>query len=195
MCMAYVSSLCKFVFLAFRLVHPCPRAQVRLNVLAALEGMALFACCTQCASISFGMARGNKARRLSRRGWGDMYSMYIRITHLARSVRASPFRIVTPSRSSRSSNGTMILRLHPTSWRSSLTVAGPLFRMYWRINSVMRFKLSATITTSGLISTASPVAIKNRNACCETESGASCFREGGSNGLAASAVRSFVAAA
>ena len=67
--------------------------------------------------------------------------------------------------------------------------------MYWRINSVMRFKLSAVITTSALISTASPVSIKNRNACCETESGASCFREGGSNGLAASVVRSFAAAA
>lgn len=59
----------------------------------------------------------------------------------------------------------------------------------------MRFKLSVAITTSALISTASPVSIKNRNAFCEAESATSCFSEGGSNGLAASVVRSFAAAA
>jgi hypothetical protein len=85
--------------------------------------------------------------------------------------------------------------LHPSSWRSWLTVAGPLSRMYWRIKPVMRFKLSAASTTSALISTASPVSTKNRRACCEAASGPSWLRDGGSNGLADSALRSFAAAA
>jgi hypothetical protein len=63
------------------------------------------------------------------------------------------------------------------------------------IKLVIRSKLSEANTTSALISTASPVSIKNRRAWCEAESGSSCFREGGSNGLAASVVRSFAAAA
>ena len=89
----------------------------------------------------------------------------------------------------------MTRRLLPSVCRSSLTVAGPCSRMNWRINSVARLTLSAAISTSTLISTASPVAIKNRNACCEMGSGASSLREGGSNGLAAKVERNFSPAA
>src|SRR5271169_716462 len=67
--------------------------------------------------------------------------------------------------------------------------------MYWLIKLVMCLKLSEASTTSALIAITSPVSIKNLRACCETESDASCFREGGSNGLAASVVRSLAAAA
>ena len=86
-------------------------------------------------------------------------------------------------------------RLVPSAWRSSLAVAEPCSRKNSFTVPVARANASVDITTSSPSSIASPVSKRNRNACCLSESGASSFREGGSNGLAESAARIPAAAA
>src|SRR4026207_865630 len=69
----------------------------------------------------------------------------LRILH---SILLSPVRRVTPSRSSRSSNGTMTRRELPSAWRNWLTVEGPFLEMNSATRDFMRSKIPSSNTNS-----------------------------------------------
>src|SRR5262249_7131061 len=110
----------------------------------------------------------------------------LRILH---SILLSPKRRVTPSRSSRSSKGTMIRRELNSAWRSSLTVAGPFLEMNSTTFDFMRSKLSRNNTTSEASSVTSPFSTKKRTTCRACGVDSIDLREGGSNGCSVSASR------
>src|SRR4030095_12573651 len=110
----------------------------------------------------------------------------LRILHI---ILLSPRRRVTPSRSSRSSNGTITRRELPSAWRNWLTVDGPFLEMNSVTWDFMRSKLSRNSTTSRASSVTSPFSIKKRTTCRACGSDSIALREGGSHGCPVSASR------